>query len=393
MFSKILQNYLKFWSKKYLNRAKPKIIAITGSVGKTTTKEAVFTVLAEKFQDKICKAEGNLNTETGVPLAILGYKKSPKKFYEWLPIILSVPFKSLNQKKFEIMVLEFAADKPGDIKYLTSFVRPNIAIITAVGPSHLEAFGTIDKIIEEKISILWPLTSDGLAILNIDDESLRKASYGGRFSKTTYAIDRPADFMAQDIRIDISQMKAQTKFKVKGKMDFEVCLPVPSGKAGVYAALAAVSVANYFELSQLEIKNGLEKMINEKHRMQIFEGLNSSVIIDDCYNANPMSMKNALNVLNSLKAKRKIAVLGDMREIGQITNEAHEEIGRLALKTTDLVIAIGESARKYNASKFFKSKEKAIDYLLKEVRNGDILLVKASRSLEFDQIVEALIKK
>src|SRR3990167_5834916 len=172
--SKILQSYLRFFAKIYLKRATPKIVAVTGSVGKTSTKEAIFEVLKIKFAKKVRKSEGNLNNETGVPLAILGFQKSPANFFQWLPIIISAKIKALFGPKVELLVLEIAADKPGDIGYLTSFVKPKIAVITSIGPAHLEAFGTIEEIVKEKSSLLLAVGENGTAIFNIDDSNLKE---------------------------------------------------------------------------------------------------------------------------------------------------------------------------------------------------------------------------
>ena len=387
---KILQNYLKFWAKKYLQRAKPCIVAITGSVGKTTTKEAIFAVLAEKYKKDVVKSSGNLNSETGVPLAILGYKKSPKKFYEWIPVIFTAPLSSYSQKIFKIMILEFAADKPGDIKYLSSIASPDIAVITAIGPSHLANFKSMEKVAQEKLSLLWSLKSGGQAVLNTDDEILKKASYGGRFEKITYAIGSKADITASSISTVVSGIGVTTNFQISGKVSVDIVLTVLGGKAVVYASLAAASVGKILGVNITDIKNGLKKIVPESHRMQIFRGANNSIIIDDSYNANPLSMKNALNVLAGLKAKRKIAVLGEMREIGDTTDAVHKEIGEIAAKSADLVVAIGTQAKKFNAQKYFASKEEATKYLLKEVRENDIILVKASRSIGLDEVVESL---
>ncbi len=391
MNSKILQLYLRFWAKKYLDRTRPKIIAITGSVGKTSTKEAVFAVLKQKYNNEVAKSTGNLNTETGVPLAILGFEKSPTKFYEWLPILLTAPFLSQTRKSYKIMVLEMAADKPGDIKYLTSIAKPDIAIITAIGPSHLAAFGQISRIVEEKISLLWALPSDGVAILNLDDDNVRKASYGGRWAKLTYGIDQEADFIANGISTTFKKGLPETKFKVKGKINLSITTQMLGGRAQVYAALAAVAVGENLGLSVEEVETGLARLLPEKHRMEIFAGKNDTTIIDDSYNASPLSIRNSLAVLKCLNSKgRKIAVLGDMRELGPITDEAHQSIGREAAQIADQVVAVGDLARKYNGQKYFKNKDKAIVFLLKEARPGDIILIKASRAISLDKIADAL---
>lgn len=390
MFSKILQSYLRFWAKRYLSRSKPKIVAITGSVGKTSTKEAIFEVLKIRFSRKVRKSEGNLNTETGVPMAILGYKNSVTKFHQWLPIIFTAPIKSTTLPKTDYLVLEMAADKPGDIKYLTSFVKPSIAVLTAIGPAHLKAFGEMEKIIEEKTALLWALPQDGWAVLNLDDENVRKASYGGRFQKMTYAIEQKSDIMAQSIETKIERNEPQTKFQIKGKINLKVSSSTLGGEANVYAALAAAAVGQILEVPLVQIKKGLEQIRPEAHRMNVLAGKNSSTIIDDCYNANPLSMRAALNVLENLKGKRKLAILGDMKELGKISAEAHRLVGKIARRITKNIVAVGPLAKNYHAGQYFKTRGAAIDYLLKETRSGDIILIKASRAMAFEKIIEAL---
>lgn len=389
MLSKILQSYLRFWAKRYLNRAKPQIIAITGSVGKTSAKEAIFEVLKTKFGNNVRKSEGNLNTETGVPLAILGYKQSPTQFYEWLPILFSYPVRALAAKKTPYLVLEMAADKPGDIKYLTGFVRPKVAVLTAIGPAHLAAFGSIDKIIEEKSNLLRALSADGWAVLNLDDERVRKISYGGRWQKITYGINQSADLMAQDISTQIIDFKPKTKFTLKGKIRAKVVSPTLGDSANICAMLAAAAVGVIYQASAEDIAAGLANLQSEKHRMNVLEGKNGSVIIDDCYNANPLSVKAALNVLKNLSG-RKIAVLGEMREIGKITDESHRLLGAYAREVADVTVSVGALAKKYGFKTHFANKQKAIDYLLKEIRQGDIILIKASRAIGLEEIVKKL---
>lgn len=395
VMAKILQAYLRFFAKIYLRRAKPKIIAITGSVGKTSTKEAIFEVLKIKFGQDIRKSEGNLNNETGVPLAILGYKKSPSKFWHWLAIILGVKFRALFGRKMKVLVLEMAADKPGDIKYLTSFVRPNIACITSIAPAHLAAFGNIDKIVEEKTALLRALPSDGWAILNLDDEKLKKTSLDGQWQTITYAIDEKADICAKNITTEIENYEPLTKFQVeKNGSKFRATLSTLGLVSNVYAALSAVAAGVIFEMTDIEITNGLKNIKASKHRMTVQKGKNGAILIDDSYNANPVSMRAALAVLNFLpqpaEGGRKIAVLGDMLEIGKITDEAHRIIGQYAQEVADEVIAVGNLARKYHTRIHFSGPKEAGDYLLGKINKNDIILIKASRAIGLEKIVEAL---
>lgn len=388
---KILFSYLKFWSSGYLKRVNPEIIAITGSVGKTSAKEAIFEVLKIKFATQVRKSSGNLNTELGVPLAILNYKNSPSNFFAWFLVLISVPFKSFFLGATKILVLELAADKPGDIEYFTNFIKPKVAVLTAIGPSHLDAFGSIESIIEEKSNLLRALENDGWAVLNIDDENVRKVSYGGRYLKKTYGIDNPADITAENITTKINETKALTCFEIKvSSEDVKVSQATLGLKSNVLASLAGAAVGKIYEISNEDIAEGLSKVVNEKHRMNVLKGINETIIIDDSYNANPLSMRAALDLLKHLVGKRKIAAIGDMREIGKISDEAHEIIGKYAHEVADLVVAVGTEAKKYQSQFYFKTTDQASEFLLKSLRPGDIILIKASRSIGLDKIAEKL---
>lgn len=396
--SKFLKTYLKFWAKKYLARVCPKIVAVTGSVGKTSVKDAIFEVLQVKFGDGARKSVGNLNNQTGLPLAILGFTHAPsysESSWGWLPIIFLAPLRCLSLKPVKILVLEFASDKPGDIKYLTSIAQPDIAVLTAIAPAHLEAFGTIDKIVEEKTELLRALNKDGWAVLNQDSEQVKKASYGGWWHKYTYGIKESADVQAFDIKSKIREFEPITEYKVT--LDDEV-LEISQntlGNAFVLAGLAAISVAKILEIESSDIIEGLANYKLGQHRMNVLEGKKETIILDDCYNANPVSMAAALEVLKSLPKNkgRKIAVLGDMREIGEISDEAHLKIGEMARSVADLTIGIGKLAKKYNADKYFVTVQKAGDFLLAEIKKNDIILLKASRGAGLQPMLVDLVER
>ncbi|MFA6493362.1 MAG: UDP-N-acetylmuramoyl-tripeptide--D-alanyl-D-alanine ligase [Patescibacteria group bacterium] len=393
--SKILQKYLRFWTKIYLKRAKPKIIAVTGSISKTSTKEAIFEVLKIKFGKNVRKSFGNLNNETGVPLSVFGFEKSPSKSYQWLPIILKVKIRALFGEKIEVLVLEMAADKPGDIKYLTDFIRPDIACITSVGPAHLAAFESLEKIVQEKTDLVRALPNDGWAVLNVDDENLKKSSYGGRWQTLTYAITEKADIVAKNITTEINKFQSQTLFQVSHEeLKFRAIIPTLGRVWNVYSSLAAIAVGIIFEMTPTEINEGLENIKTEKHRMEVKKGKKNALLIDDSYNANPLSMKAALDVLDflpkPLTGGKKIAVLGDMLEIGKTSEKEHELIGKYAKKVAQEVVAVGEHAKKYQGNKYYQKPEEAADYLLGNLQENDIILVKASRAIGLEKIVESL---
>ena len=391
---KFLFAYLRFWAKKYLNRVKPQIIAVTGSVGKTSTKNAIFEVLRVKYGGQVRKSEGNLNNETGVPLAILGITKSPSNPLGWLPVLVSCKLKSLFGKKVQILILELAADKPDDIKYLTTFIKPNIAVLTSIGPAHMAAFGNIEKIIAEKTQLLKALPKNGWAVLNIDDENINKISLSDEYEEKTFGISKKADVIAQNIVTGIENYRPETTFQiVAGKNKFLAISATLGRQTNIYPALAAAVVGKILSITNEQIINGLKNIRAEKHRLEVVRGKNGSIIIDDTYNANPLSMKAALETLKILPAKRKIAVLGEMLELGEISENAHQIIGEYAREVAEMVITIGENAKKYHADqagKNFPNKKEATDFLLAEVKEGDMILIKASRAVRLEEVVEAL---
>jgi len=398
MLSKLLQKYLRFWAKLYLKRAKPKIIAITGSVGKTSTKNAIFEVLKAKFASKVRKSEGNLNTATGLPLAILGFSRAPSYSVSslmWLPITLWAPFRALFSTRAEWLVLEMAADKPGDIAYLTRIVQPQIAVITNIGESHLEAFGTREKLIQEKTSLFNSLSSDGLAIVNLDDEVIKKTVESSNHRIRFYSIENIADVMAKNIMTEIDNYQPTTQMQIiAGDTKFLAKVNTLGKVANVYPVLAAVAVAAELKIEQSKILEGLLNIRAEDHRMNVVRGKNGAIIIDDCYNASPLSMKAGLDALKVLPAKRKIAVLGEMRELGSISTEAHRIIGQYAHAVCNQVLSVGEPARGYQADKHFPEKKELIGYLLNQISDGDIILIKASRGPAkksyLEEVVESL---
>lgn len=392
MFKNHLQSYLRFWARKYLNRVKPKVIAITGSVGKTSAKNAIFEVLRIEFGQNVRKSEGNLNTETGVPLAVLGFKKAPKNVLSWLLLSIILPFRIFSNSKTKILVLEFAADKPGDIEYLTGFIKPDIGVITSIGHSHFEMFGTLEKVIEEKTLLINKLPENGYAVINLDDENISKLDLNGNWQTKTFGIEKEADINAQNITTEIIDYKAVTKFQICAKERFQVELHTLGRETNIYPALIATAIADIFNISKDRIVIGLANIKSEKHRMEIFHGKNDSIILDDCYNASPSSTKAALRTLKVLPAKRKLAVLGDMLELGSIKEKAHKIIGEYSLEIVDEVLTYGKLAEIYGG-KNFKSKEELINYLLSNIRENDIILIKASRGMKFEVIVDALKKE
>ena len=357
-FLKVLYFILKIFALSILKVRKPKIIAITGSVAKSSAKEAIFAILNPRLD--VAKNEGNLNTEIGVPLAILGFKKSYPSIL-WPLILLWAFFLTLYyilpiSHYPKVLILEMAADKPGDIEYLTSFIKPDIAVITMVGPSHLQSFGTILNVAEEKSKLISKLSKKDYAILNKYDNLTSKMA---KLTKAKVIFFEPKEFSI--------------------------------------AMSSAYSVGKIFGLSDKTINEGLQNINQLKGRWNIIEGIAGSILIDDTYNANPLSMEYALQKLKRQKEKRKnsrtIAVLGDMLELGDYAKKGHEKVGKIAKENCDLVLCTGKLAEiiaSNSGGKYFQNKDDLIAFLKKNIQKDDIILVKASRGMRFEEIVDKI---
>jgi len=409
---KLLEYILKVLSKSAIAKYKPMVIGITGSVGKTSTKEAIFSVLRGAFD--VRQTSANYNNEIGFPMAILGLRKVGKLV--WIPNILKSIWLIIKKHKNypKILILEMAADKPGDIKYLTDIAKPNIGIVTALGeiPVHIEFFSGPEQISKEKSNIVKALSSNDLAILNYDDSAVLNMSQVSKAQVMTFGFNQGADVMASDLNYYISQadeISAGITFKVnyQGKsVPFK--LKNALAKHQVYSALCGVCVGMKLGLNLLQIGQALENLDYPKHRMKLEKGIKNTFIIDDTYNASPIATKAGLQTLNDFGNKiiekqgigRKIAVLGDMLELGQYTVKAHNEIGELAGQIADILVCVGsrakliaETARQSMNDNIyaFDTSDEAKLKVQDLIKQGDIILIKGSRAMKMENIVEEII--
>lgn len=411
---KLIQHSLKFLSIAILKKYRPKIVAITGSVGKSSAKEAAFLVLDGAFPGKVRSTERNLNTEIGVPITIIGGEEAKRSkilwlenFYRALKLIL---FKDENYP--EILILEMAADRPGDISYLTSFAHPDIAVITAIGemPVHLEFFLERDDYINEKVNLIKNLKHNGVAILNYDDLSVRefrdRVPSGRR--RIYYGFQNGADVSISDFSYNIPDScdeieKSGMEFviecdgeEVRSKINKTLGLPP------LYAVLAGVAVGSAFGIIAKDSAKFLEKFLSPKNRLEILKGVKNSIIINDSYNSSPVACEAALDLLSKFKKNRRISVLGSMRELGKNTEQAHRIIGRKSAKVSDIVFFVGdetvfavEEAEKFGKKKgenlfWFDTSDEAKLKVQQVLQENDTVLVKGSRSIKMEIIVDEI---
>ena len=342
-------------------------VQITGSVGKTTTKEMIATVLSQKY--RTLKTAENFNNDIGTPLTLLGLDDT-----------------------YEAAVIETGMDHFGEIRYLGEMVRPHIAVITNIGDAHIEFLGSREGILKAKSEIFENLDADGTAVLNGDDVLLDTVKLPQRIVRCGESAHSGAHVSAvTDRGIDGVDCTVTTE-----KATYHLHIPSP-GRHMIYAASLAAAVGEELGLSVGEIERGVAAYEPAGSRMRVHRLSGNRRLLDDCYNANPQSMGASLRVLAASEG-RKIAVLGDMKELGAITKAAHREMGELcAALGIDRVIAVGEYAKGIAAaasgrSEWFADAQSAACAAQREFTAGSVLLCKASHSMHLEKIVEELLK-
>ena len=332
-------------------RYRPAVIGVTGSAGKTSTKLAIKAVLERDRRVRV--SFGNLNSDLGLPLTILGDwsaedlalvsratpagTKKLRKMGFWIKVIVSSAWRIIFAPVAEypeILILEYGADRPGDIKYLLSIARPNISVITAIGdiPVHVEFYAGPEEVAREKGRLIEYLPVGGFAILNGDDDAVMDLQSRTRARVMTFGFNKGAE-----VRISRFENKVHDgqpsgiSFKLEhGSGVVPVRIDNVFGRAHAYAAGAAAAIGIVFGMNLVAISEALARYVPPESRMQLLPGIKYTNILDDSYNASLIAMRSALETLAELPAKRKVAVLGDMLEIGKYTLEAHEAVGRIA---------------------------------------------------------------
>ena len=406
---KILIFKLKIFAKLILLRQKPLVIGITGSIGKSSTKEALALILGKKF--KVRATYKNYNNEIGLPLTIIGAKSPGKNILSWFSVFF-LAFKIIifGDKSYpEVLILEMGIDRPGDLKYLCSLARPKIGIVTSVSYAHIEYFGSLLEIKREKEVLIKSLQAQGTAILNFDNEFCKEMAEVSRVKVISYGFKEGVDLLAQDIKYNFDKGDYELsginfKFNFRGSI-VPVLMKNALSPGAVYAALAASACALELGLNLVDIANYLKNFSLPKGRMNVLPGINNSFIIDDSYNSSPEACLAALDVLGSIKIEseaKKYVVLGDMLEIGSYTEEGHRLVGEKVAKIeADFLITIGdrslitrESALKNGLDNdqlfHFNDNDEIGKFLISRINSGDIILVKGSQGMRLERVVKEI---
>jgi UDP-N-acetylmuramoyl-tripeptide--D-alanyl-D-alanine ligase len=348
------------------------VIAVTGSAGKTTTKDMIAGVLKQKFN--VLKNQGSFNNHWGVPLTLLQLSD-----------------------RHEAAVVEAGTNHPGEIAYLAKMICPTIVVLTNIGASHLEGFHSVENVYREKRVLVDALTEKGIAVFNDDDPFLRRLNRMNR-SHLSFGIKAGADITAEEICLD---QKARLCFRINGRYPVTMYTPV---RENVFNALAAVACARILKMPFADICAGLNGLRLDNHNRQHIERVKGVTVINDSYNANPVSFRSSLNTLKYFPSRgRKFLVCGDMLELGKDAVKLHREMGMLAADSAiDRIWAFGSLMEHFvQAAAGAKTAKHVMHYrkiallnrsLIKDIRPGDVVLVKGSRGMRMERVVEFLKK-
>jgi len=418
LIRKIVIVLLQLEAKIVLKKYKPRIVAITGSVGKTSTKDAIYTVLATTFF--VRKSSKSFNSEIGIPLTILGLPNawnSPvgwiKNLFDGLALIL------FSHKYPEWLVLEVGADRPGDIKAVAFWLKPEVSIVTMMSavPVHVEFFDSAEQVREEKSQLVRATPKNGTVILNADERlvsSLRTLATG---KVLTYGAKNKADIngtqfgfsygVESNLQTNVSSQKHSFPTGIHFVADIQgeqelVEIEGALGRQQMYSTLAALAVGHVLKIDMEKATKAFRGHVSPPGRMNIVAGINNSCIIDDTYNSSPVAATEALHAIRDIAVSgRKIVVLGDMLELGSHSRTEHEKLGKLSAEVASEIYTVGPRSKwTYNAALeagfsedhlfWFADSADAGSMLAENLSPGDVVLVKGSQGIRMEKTVEAI---
>lgn len=385
MFKSIVRSLMERKVKKYFTKHKPLLVVVVGSVGKTSTKTAITTVLAEKF--RVRAHDENHNMDISVPPALLGVK-FPEEVHSvkaWFAVLRAMSIRVKEPRDVDVIVQELGTDKIGDIPYFSKYLHPDIAVVTAVSEEHMQYFGSLDEVAKEELAVA---AYSKLTIINRDDIDTRFAAYAQTEHIDTYGLGEHAEY----------RLVIEPASPLDGRMGKLISpewgeLPVNMqlvGNHALKAVAAAACVATKLGLSSQEVAIGVAKIRPSKGRMNVLRGLEGSTIIDDTYNASPLAVTAALETLYAVEAPQRIAILGSMNELGATSAASHQLVGAACDPSKlDWVVTIGSEAGQYLAPaaekqgcqvRAFVTPYQAAGFVHSVLKEGAVVLAKGSQN-------------
>lgn len=397
-----LHRILFLFARMVLWKYEPDVIGITGSVGKTSTKDAVALVLSKKFS--VRKSPKSYNNQLGVPFTILGVNAPGQNPLNWIALFWrALMLVIVRDSQYpQILVLEMGADRPGDIAYLTRLAPPHIGIVTSIGkdaPVHIEFFRNVDALVREKRQMVHSLTKKDIALLNADDPFVMEMKEKTRARVITLGFFQEADIFASDL---VFYPEEGMHYKVHAEGNVIPMTLHALGKGQVYSSLFALAVGRIYGMNFVELEEALRHYKAPSGRLNIIEGIKNTLILDDSYNASPVATHEALDVLRMVgEEKRKLACLGDMSELGTFTEAEHKKVGRhVAEIGVEELYTVGprakilaeEAGKKMGQERvfIFDTAEEAERFIQNRLQKKDILLVKGSQVVRLEKVVKEL---
>jgi len=399
----LVASTLALLARAVLRKYRPGIVMVTGSVGKTSTKDAVAACVREHFFSRA--SEKSYNSEFGVPLTIIGAKNPWTNPARWLKVFQeALALIMLPSHYPKLLVLEVGADSPGDLERILRIATPDVVVVTKLPdlPVHVEFYASPQAVREEEFAPAYALDAGSPLVISSDDAYAREMAKSLPVRTVTYGFSEGAEFHISDAKVFMENgepagMEARLIYQGDS---YPLIVRGALGRQQLYAPAAALSVALSLSIPLEEALRSIEGYVPPPGRSRILRGVNGSVLIDDSYNSSPAAVEEALSGLALLPATRRIAVLGDMLELGRYSMQEHERIGTLAAGAVDMVVSVGMRARAIadaagragiEARQFETAKEAAKE-LPGMIQEGDVVLVKGSQSIRTERVVEALLR-
>lgn len=391
-----------------LQRFRPYIIAVTGNLGKTSTKDAIYSALDDG--DGVLKSKKSMNSDVGVPLTILGEDNAWFNPISWMVILIRGAYLAFFAKEYpHTLVLEVGADHPGDIAAIASWLRPDVAVVTGIPdiPAHVANFASADALAKEKRELVRHVRPGGWVLLNADDERALLMKSEKPTATMTYGFQHEADVTGSHDGIayeGLHPIGMQCRINHEGS-SVPLVIKGALGRQHCYPMLAAAAVAVRRGKDLVHVAGALAKHQTPPGRMRLIEGKKGVTIIDDSYNASPLAMTAALDTLEKIETHgRRIAILGDMRELGIRSVEAHAMVGTRAAQVLDLLYTVGEESKvlvdaahkagmpaPQIVSFGYRAGKAAAEELLPQLKEGDVVLVKGSQNkIRLEEAVKVL---
>lgn len=392
LFKNIVILLLKLKVNKLIKKSNTEIYGITGSVGKTSTKKIISEVLKTKYS--VCESIGGFNTRIGILLSILGEKESGfSSLTKWIAILWRVYTKNISLP--EKIVLEYGVDKKGDMDKLLSIIKPNVAVVTKIVPAHMakDQFQSIEEITKEKGKLVQ--NAKKIAILNNDCKYLKNIKLNQNIENIIFGQDDKNDFQIKDLKEEKNGFSFSVKYQEK---IYKFSLPI-FGSFQYTSFLPAIVIGFQNNITPKQINDVFKKYELPAGRGRIFEGINKSKIWDSSYNASPVATEAMLETLKNIPAKRRLALLGNMNELGKFSANFHKEVGKKASEICDEIFFVGVEEKSFSVGvakkkplTIFPNAEIAGERLKDFLQAGDLILVKGSQNnVRLEKAIEKLL--